>query len=72
MDGFLVVVAAHKSSPKQLTEALYVMDPAKLVGLVFNKDDHLALHYGHTYRYYGQTPNGHHKGWRLFRRRRET
>jgi Mrp family chromosome partitioning ATPase len=71
MDGFLVVVAAHKTSPKQLTEALYVMDPAKLVGLVFNKDNHLAPHYDDTYRYYAQSPNGHHKGWRPFRRRRQ-
>jgi capsular exopolysaccharide synthesis family protein len=72
MDGFLVVVAAHKTSPKRLAEALYVMDPAKLVGLVFNKDDHLAKHYDHTYRYYAQSLNGHHKGWRPFRRRRKT
>jgi capsular exopolysaccharide synthesis family protein len=72
MDGFLVVVAAHKTSPKRLAEALYVMDPAKLVGLVFNKDDHLAPHYDHTYRYYAQSPNGHHKRWRPFRRRRAT
>jgi Mrp family chromosome partitioning ATPase len=72
MDGFLVVVAAHKTSPKRLAEALYVMNPAKLVGLVFNKDDHLAPHYDHTYRYYAQSPNGHHKGWRPFRLRRKT
>jgi Mrp family chromosome partitioning ATPase len=72
MDGFLVVVAAHKTSPKRLTEALYVMDPAKLVGLVFNKDNHLAPHYDHTYRYYAQSLNEHHQGWRLFRRRRKT
>jgi Mrp family chromosome partitioning ATPase len=72
MDGFLVVVAAHKTPPKRLAEALYVMNPAKLVGLVFNKDDHLAHHYEHTYRYYAQSPNGNHKGWRPFRRRRET
>jgi capsular exopolysaccharide synthesis family protein len=72
MDGFLVVVAAHKTSPKRLAEALYVMDPAKLIGLVFNKDDHLAKHYDHTYRYYTQSLNGHHKGWRPFRRRRKT
>ena len=72
MDGFLVVVAAHKTSPKRLAEALYVMDPAKLIGLVFNKDDHLAPYYDHTYRYYAQSHNGHHKGWRPFRRRRKT
>lgn len=69
MDGFLVVVAAHQTSPKLLAEALHVMDPAKLVGLVLNKDDHLAPHYDHAYRYYAQSPNGHHQGWRPFRRR---
>jgi capsular exopolysaccharide synthesis family protein len=68
IDGFLVVVAAHKTSPKLLAEALHVMDSAKLVGLVLNKDDHLAPQYYHAYRYYAQSPNGHHKGWRPFRR----
>jgi capsular exopolysaccharide synthesis family protein len=72
MDGFLVVVAAHKTSPKRLAAALYVMDPTKLVGLVFNKDDHLAPHYDHTYRYYDQASNRPHKGWRPFRRHRKT
>ncbi len=70
MDGFLVVVAAHKTSPKRLAEALYIMNPDKLVGLVFNKDDHLAPHHDHTNRYYTQSPNGHHKWWRPFRRRK--
>jgi Mrp family chromosome partitioning ATPase len=72
MDGVLVVVAAHQTSPKLLTEALQVMDPAKLVGLVLNKDNHLAPHYDRAYRYYAQSPNGHHQGWRPFRRRRAT
>lgn len=72
MDGFLVVVAAHETSPKLLKEALNVMAPAKLVGLVFNKADHLAPYYDHAYRYYAQAPKGQRKGWRLFRRRRET
>jgi protein-tyrosine kinase len=69
IDGVLVVVAAHKTSPKLLAEALHVMDPARLVGLVLNKDDHLAPQYYHAYRYYAQSPNGHHQGWRPFRRR---
>jgi Mrp family chromosome partitioning ATPase len=72
MDGFLVVVAAHKTSPKRLAEALCVMNPAKLVGLVFNKDNHLAPYYDHTYRYYAQSSNEHRKGWRPFQRRRKT
>jgi len=72
MDGFLVVVAAHKTSPKRLAEALYTMDPDKLVGLVFNKDDHLAPHYDHAYHYYTPSPDARRKWWRPFRRRMKT
>ncbi|MBI4011595.1 MAG: CpsD/CapB family tyrosine-protein kinase [Candidatus Rokubacteria bacterium] len=39
VDGFLVVVAAHRTPRALLEEALNVMDPAKVVGLVFNGDD---------------------------------
>jgi Mrp family chromosome partitioning ATPase len=72
MDGVLVVVAAHKTSPKLLAEALHIMDPTKLVGVVLNKDDHLTPQYSHAYRYYAQSRNGHHKGWHPFQRRRAT
>jgi len=68
MDGFLVVVAAHQTSRKQLEEALNVLDPTKLIGLVFNKDERLAPRY---YSYY-DTPsyNGHRKTRRAGKRRR--
>src|SRR4030095_13700196 len=39
VDGFLIVVAAHRTPRKLLEEALNVMEPAKIVGLVFNNDD---------------------------------
>ena len=39
LDGFLTVVAAHRTPRRMLTEALTLMDPAKTVGLVFNGDD---------------------------------
>jgi len=39
VDGFLVVVAAHRTPRKLLEEALTVVDPAKIIGLVFNCDD---------------------------------
>jgi len=43
VDGFLIVVAAHRTPRKLLEEALHVTEPAKLVGLVFNSDDrHLS------------------------------
>jgi capsular exopolysaccharide synthesis family protein len=39
VDGFLLVVGAHRTSRKLLEEALNVTEPAKLLGLVFNGDD---------------------------------
>lgn len=39
VDGFLIVVAAHRTPRKLVEEALNVTDPAKIVGLVFNGDD---------------------------------
>jgi capsular exopolysaccharide synthesis family protein len=40
VDGFLIVVAAHKTTRKLLQEALRVVEPEKVLGLVFNGDDH--------------------------------
>ena len=48
VDGFLVIVAAHKTPRKRLEEALAAVDPAKVVGLVFNGDDGPLARY--TYR----------------------
>jgi polysaccharide biosynthesis transport protein len=39
VDGLLVVVAAHETTPKQLDEALSLLDESKTLGLVFNGDD---------------------------------
>jgi capsular exopolysaccharide synthesis family protein len=49
VDGFLVVVAAHKTPRKLVEEALNLMDPEKLVGLVFNFDDQSLKHYPYDY-----------------------
>jgi capsular exopolysaccharide synthesis family protein len=38
VDGFLIVVAAHRTPRRLLEEALNLVDPAKIVGLVFNGD----------------------------------
>ena len=44
VDGFLIVVAAHRTPRKLLEEALNVVEPTKIVGLVFNGDDrHLSM-----------------------------
>ena len=39
VDGFLVVVAAHRTPRQMLAETLGLMDPEKVTGLVFNGDD---------------------------------
>jgi capsular exopolysaccharide synthesis family protein len=52
VDGFLMLVTAHKTPRKMLTEALAEIDPAKVLGLVFNGDDRaMARYYG--YHQYG-------------------
>jgi protein-tyrosine kinase len=59
VDGFLVVVAAHKTHEKVLKEALSVLDPTAVIGLVFNADD--------------QSPAGYYgRAGRSFRRGRST
>jgi capsular exopolysaccharide synthesis family protein len=40
LDGFLIVVAAHRTPRKLLEEAFNLMEPSKILGLVFNGDDH--------------------------------
>jgi capsular exopolysaccharide synthesis family protein len=40
VDGFLIVVAAHKTPRKLLEEALNLLEASKIVGMVFNGDDH--------------------------------
>ncbi len=39
VDGFLIVVTAHRTPRKLLEEALSVTESAKILGLVFNGDD---------------------------------
>jgi protein-tyrosine kinase len=38
VDGFVMVVGAHKTSRKEVGEALDILGPSKMVGLVFNND----------------------------------
>jgi capsular exopolysaccharide synthesis family protein len=48
VDGYLVTVAAHRTPRKLLTQALALLDPAKVLGIVFNGDDRArASHYGY-------------------------
>jgi capsular exopolysaccharide synthesis family protein len=39
VDGFLLVVAANRTPRKLLAETLDLMEPAKLIALLFNEDD---------------------------------
>src|SRR5205085_5895355 len=54
VDGFVVLVTAHKTPRKMLTDALNELDPAKVLGLVFNGDDR-AYTRGYGYYQYGAT-----------------
>lgn len=55
VDGFLVVVAAHHTPRKLLAETLDALEPAKVLGIVFNGDDRPLS--GYYKRYYA----GYHK-----------
>jgi capsular exopolysaccharide synthesis family protein len=57
IDGLLVVVAAHRTPRRLVEEALSVVDPAKIVGLVFNGDDPLLSIYQSS-RYAEYHPQG--------------
>jgi capsular exopolysaccharide synthesis family protein len=45
VDGYLLVVAASRTPRKLVEEALALLDPAKLVGLVFNGDERPMTRY---------------------------
>ena len=47
VDGFVIIVCAHKTSRKEFGEALNILGPSKLLGLVFNQDDSLLNSYGY-------------------------
>jgi capsular exopolysaccharide synthesis family protein len=58
VDGFLVVVAAHRTPQKLLEEALNAMDQAKVIGLILNEDDHPIFgHYHYYYNYIHRQPH---------------
>jgi len=50
VDGFLFVVAAHRTTRKMLGEAIRQIDNSKVIGMVFNGDDRPRRKY---YGYYG-------------------
>lgn len=63
IDGYLVIVAAHRTPRKLFAEALSLLDPAKVIGVVFNGDDQpRSSHYGY-YKYYSPNQSNRHRGW---------
>jgi capsular exopolysaccharide synthesis family protein len=51
VDGFFLVVAAHRTTRKALAEALTLIDRTKLIGTVFNGDDQPLQRYSAYYAY---------------------
>jgi polysaccharide biosynthesis transport protein len=49
VDGVLVIVAANQTPRKLLGEALNLLDPAKVLGIVFNRDDRPLFGYYDAY-----------------------
>jgi hypothetical protein len=39
VDGFLVVVGAHKTPRRLVQDALKTLEPSAVIGLIFNADD---------------------------------
>jgi len=58
LDGFLVVVAAHRTPRKLLAATLSALDEARVVGIVFNGDDRpLHGYYNGDYGDYHRRPS---------------
>lgn len=64
VDGFLIVVAAHRTPKRLIEEALHIVEPAKIIGLLYNGDERpLSGYYSREYAP-STNGNGHHKwGW---------
>jgi capsular exopolysaccharide synthesis family protein len=71
VDGFLLVVGANKTPRSLVADALSLLDPAKVIGIVFNGEKRsMANHYGY-YHYYTHSGDRDASWWRrLFRPRR--
>jgi capsular exopolysaccharide synthesis family protein len=62
VDGIILVVSAHRTPKRMLEEALNVVDPAKMLGFVFNADDQgLARFYSRHY--YVQSTRRRKRSW---------
>src|SRR5262249_40378359 len=60
VDGVLLVIGAHRTPRKLLEEALALVEPANLLGLVYNQDDRpLPGYYRGYYGAHALATNGH-------------
>jgi capsular exopolysaccharide synthesis family protein len=57
VDGVVLVVSAHRTPRRLVEEALSLVDPAKTLGIVFNRDDRPLSGYYRGY-HYGEPANG--------------
>jgi capsular exopolysaccharide synthesis family protein len=65
IDGFLVVVAAHRTPRRLLADTLSALDQARVVGIVFNGDDRpLHGYYGGYYGDYHRPRQSQEPRWR--------
>ena len=70
VDAFVVVIAAHKTPRKLVEEALNVLDPARVLGLVFNRDEQAVAANYYGYYGYGGYGGSDTEDWRTRWRRR--
>jgi capsular exopolysaccharide synthesis family protein len=56
VDGWLIVVAAHRTSRKLLEESLDLMEESKTVGFVFTQDDRFRANARYYGAYYSSRP----------------
>jgi capsular exopolysaccharide synthesis family protein len=65
VDGFMLVVGAHKTPRRLVADALNLLDPAKVLGVVFNGDRRpLSDRYGYDHYYYTHTDDRDASWWR--------
>jgi succinoglycan biosynthesis transport protein ExoP len=63
-EWYLLTIAAHRTPRKLLTQALAVLDPAKVLGIVFNGDDRPRTgHYGYYYNHGSASARQPNQGW---------
>jgi len=64
VDGFLLIVGANKTPRRLVADALGLLDPAKVIGIVFNGDRRPLSNYYGYYHYYTQSRDRHASWWR--------